>query len=120
LRLLLDEMYSPQIAVQLRKQGHDVVSAGERDDLAGKSDVELFALMAAEGRAIVTNNADDFMRLFNRGLAEGTAHSGLLLTSDRSLPRAKRTIGEFVRVLDALLRECPAQDALRNQLRWLP
>jgi predicted nuclease of predicted toxin-antitoxin system len=120
LRLLLDEMYPPEIAVQLRRRGHDVVAVGERVDLTGKADGELFELMAAEGRAIVTNDAQDYMLLFNRALVEDKGHSGLVLTSDRSLPRTKAGIGALVRALDRTLRTQPAHDALRNRVLWLP
>ena len=120
MRLVLDEMYSPQIASQLRSRNHDVLSVSERPDLMGRSDEELFAAMAADNRAIVTNNAADFVLLFQRETAEGMDHAGLLLTSDRSLPRTKAGIGRYVAVLDDLLTSHPTDDALRNQLRWLP
>lgn len=119
MKLVLDEMYSPQIAAQLRRRGHDVVHAAELG-LAGRPDSEVFAAIAAQGRAIVTNNADDYVRLFRQAAADGVDHAGILLTSDRSLPRRKATIGRFVRVLDELLASNPSDDALRHQLRWLP
>jgi predicted nuclease of predicted toxin-antitoxin system len=115
---VLDEMYSPRIAVELRARGHDVIHASELG-LAGRSDIELFAAVSAERRAIVTNNADDYVRLFAHAADEGTDHSGILLTSDRSLPRSRKTIGLFVRVLDELMSANASDDAFRNQLRWL-
>ncbi len=120
MRLVLDEMYSPQIASQLRSRNHDVVSVSERPDLMGRSVEELFAAMAADNRAIVTNNAADFMPLLQRAAADGVDHAGLLLTSDRSLPRTKAGIGGYVAVLDELLSAHPEANALHNQLRWLP
>ncbi len=120
MRLLLDEMYSPQIASQLRSRRHDAVSVTERPELVGRSDEQLFSAMAAEDRAIVTNNAADFVPLSQRAAAEGMGHAGLLLTSDRSLPRTKAGIGRYVTVLDDLLTSHPTDDALRNQLRCLP
>lgn len=120
MKLLLDEMYPPEIARQLRRRGHDVVAACERPDVAGKPDPVVFELMAAEGRAIVTNDLHDYVVLFNSALAEGRDHAGLLLTSDRSLPRTKAGIGAYVRVLGRVLREHSAHDALRNRLIWLP
>lgn len=120
LRSLLDEMYSPQIASRLRSRGHDVVSVTERTELAGRSDEELFASMAAEHRAIVTNNVATLVPLLQQAVTAGIDHAGLLLTSDRSLPRTKAAIGRYVTVLDELLVPHPDDDALRNQLRWLP
>ena len=119
MRLVLDEMYSPEIAAQLRHSGHDVVHATELG-LAGRSDSEVFAAIAAQGRAIVSNNADDYTTLFRQAAAAGRDHGGIFLTSDRSMPRSKGGIGLFVRVLSELLEDNPRADAFRNQLRWLP
>ena len=119
MRLLLDEMYSPEIAAQLRRKGDDVVHAAEIG-LASKPDHEVFASTVAHGRAIVTNDAGDYVTLFNRAAADGRDHNGILLTSDRSLPRSKAGIRRFVQVLHVLLAENPSDDALQNQLRWLP
>jgi predicted nuclease of predicted toxin-antitoxin system len=119
-RLLLDEHLSPEIARQLRARRHDVQAAVERADQVSLPDQELFARMAAERRAILTNNVPDYVKLFNAALGQGEEHHGLLLVDDRSMPRARNTIGLFVRVLDELLQAHPAEDALRNQLRWLP
>lgn len=111
-------MYSPKIAAELRARGHDVIHASELG-LAGRSDSEVFAAIAAEGRAILTNNVADYVRLFTRAADEGTHHEGILLTSDRSLPRNRTTIGLFVRVLGEFLTANPSDDAFRNQLRWV-
>jgi hypothetical protein len=54
-KLLLDEMYSPEIGENLRDLGYDVISAHERDDLAATDDQEIFRLMQHEERVIVTN-----------------------------------------------------------------
>jgi hypothetical protein len=35
------------------------------------------------------------------------------------MPRGADTIGLFIEALDRLLRECPAEAALRNQVHWL-
>lgn len=120
MRLLLDEHLSPEIARQLRSRRHDVDAVAERPELLSLPDHELFARMAAERRAILTNNVPDYVRLFNEALAAGEDSYGLLLIDDRSMPRAKNTIGLFVRVVDDFLDAHRAEDALRNQLRWLP
>jgi hypothetical protein len=118
LRLLLDEHYSARIAERLRDKEHDVVAATERPELVGLPDLELLRRMASERRAILTNNVQDFVPLL-RGEAAGLDHYGLLFASDRSLPRSRGSIGLGVRVLDKLLTAHPAEDALRNQVRWL-
>jgi hypothetical protein len=37
-RLLLDEMFSPAIAAELRELGHDVIAVADRADLRARSD----------------------------------------------------------------------------------
>ena len=119
MKLLLDEMYPPEIAVQLRRRGHDVVAVVERPKLPSTPDAELFELAASENRTVVTNDAPHFIELFNGALTESREHAGVLLTSDHSLPRTKAGIGAMVRALDHILREHPEKDALANQLRWV-
>jgi len=118
-RLLLDEHYSPKIAVELRKRRHDVVSAVERDDLRGLGDRELWNFASAEGRALMTESVADFMPLVLERAAEGGRHFGVVFTSPRSLPRGPRTIGLYAKLLGRLLRDRPADDALANQVWWL-
>jgi Domain of unknown function (DUF5615) len=120
LRLLLDELYPPLIAEQLRARGHDVVAVAERPDLAGRSDAELLSLMATERRVILTENWGDFQREMQRAAAEGSTHYGVVFTSRAQLPRGKNTIGLYVRVLDDFLNRHEAEDALLDSHRWLP
>lgn len=119
MRLLLDEHYSPTLAQTLRDRGHDVVAVGERADLSAASDHVLLEVAEREGRALVTNNVRHLVPLAVQRLGAGESHAGLVLTSDRTLPRAMRAIGAFVSALDTLLAAHPADDALRDQTRWL-
>jgi Domain of unknown function (DUF5615) len=118
LRVLLDEHYSPRIAQQLRRRGHDVVSVSEHADLIGLSDFDLLRLAAAEKRAIVTENVADFVELTRQFAAREEDHYGVIFTSSR-FPRSRATIGVFVRQLGRFLRAHPDEDALINQLHWL-
>ena len=111
MKLLLDEHYSPQIAVELRKRGHDVASANERVELRGLGDRELWKLASAESRALVTENVGDFMPLVREAAAGGTWHAGVVFTSPRSMPRGPRTIGLYVNALEGFLHENPVDDA---------
>ena len=120
MRLLLDEHLSPNIAEQLRSRGHDVIAVTERSDLTSLLDRPLVERMMVERRAIVSNDVADHTQLFVEMLESGVRHYGLLLTSDRSMPRTKAGIGLFVRILDTFLSENPADEALLGQLRWLP
>lgn len=118
MRLLLDEHYSPRIAQQLRRRGHDVVSVSERADLIGVSDSDLLRLAAAERRAIVTENVADFVELTRQFAGREEDHYGVIFTSSR-FPRSRATIGVFVRQLGRLLRLRQQDDALLNQIHWL-
>jgi hypothetical protein len=120
LRLLLDEHYSQLIAEQVRERSHDVIAVTERTDLIGLRDVELFALLPAERRAIMTEKWGDFQRELQNAAATGMTHYGVLFTSRKQLPRDKQTIGLYVRVLDEFLANHRAEDALLNSYRWLP
>jgi predicted nuclease of predicted toxin-antitoxin system len=118
-KLLLDEHYADDIAAQLRAAGHDAVTVCERA-LKGTDDESLLVLAVSEGRALLTNNARDFLPLVGRWAASGDDHCGVLLTSDSSMPHAKNTIGRYVEVLSALMTANPDARALLNQVRWLP
>ena len=115
MKLLLDEHYANDIAVRLRAAGHDVVTVAERG-LRGMDDESLLALAASEGRAVLTNNARDFLMLIARRAAAGEEHSGVVLTSDASMPRGKNTIGAYVSALRKLM---DSEESLANQVRWL-
>lgn len=120
MRLLLDELYSRQIAERLRELGNDVIAVNEEPDLSELHDDELFELMIGDRRAILTENWSDFQRLVNAAADTGTTHFGVVFTSRRGLPRSRDTIGLYVRVLDDFLRRHPAEDALLNGTWWLP
>ncbi|HLE99176.1 MAG TPA: DUF5615 family PIN-like protein [Gaiellaceae bacterium] len=110
MKLLLDEMYPPVVAEQLRARGHDVVSVHDPDyrRLEGAPDEEVFAAALAEERALVTENVPDFRLLEADALARGEAHATLVFTSNRQFPRGEPgTIGRLVEALDELVSEAP-------------
>lgn len=119
MRLLLDEHYSPEIARRLRARDHDVAAVAERADLVGLSDEELFRRMAREERAIMTNDVKDFVPIANRAAVNGEDHYGLLLASDKSMPRRLEAIGHVVDALNEFLSRHQAKETCRNQVRWL-
>lgn len=57
LKLLLDEMLDPEIAVQLRRRGYDVVAVAEREDLRGLLDPEVFEVARREGRCLAMDSS---------------------------------------------------------------
>lgn len=108
MRLLLDEMYAPAVAEQLRARGHDVVSVHDAEyrRLRGAPDEEVFAAALAEERGLVTENVPDFRRLEADLLSRGEAVPMLVFTSDRRFPRGRPgTTGLLVGALQALLDE---------------
>ena len=107
MRLLLDEMYAPTIAAQLRLRGHDVVSVHDLGDLlaTGSSDADVLVAAQREERTLVTENVRDYRPLESALLADGSHHAGVVYTSNRQFPRGNpATAGRLVRALDALLR----------------
>lgn len=118
MKLALDHHYSPAIAAQLRKRGHDVIAALERG-WGAEEDEPLLELCAQEERALLTNNVADFTAVARRWAAEGRRHCGLIFTSDASMPRGRSTIGRFVQVLAALLRANPSNEAFNDRVHWL-
>lgn len=118
MRLAFDHNYSTRIAVQLRERGHDVVAVVERG-WDSEADERLLALCGEDKRALVTNNTRDFVVIARRWAVEGRRHSGLVFTSDASMPRSRQTIGRYVEALDRFLRSMPGDDAFADRVHWL-
>ena len=85
--LLLDEMFSDDIAQQLRAKGYDVISVVADPALIGLPDDQVLAYATTEGRALVTANIKDFVPLDGRYRAAGQPHSGLILVSTKTFPQ---------------------------------
>ena len=106
MRLLIDEMYPPAIAEQLRRRGHDVEAVTARAELRSLSDPELFRAAQDQRRAVVTENVADFISIVGGYDHRGQAHHGLVLVDPAKYRRGhRRTIGRMVTALDRLLRE---------------
>jgi hypothetical protein len=106
------------IASRLRARGHDVVAALERG-WQETDDESLLIMCDEDRRALLTNNVADFMTIARRWAAEGRRHSGLVLTSDTSMPRNRSTIGRYVTALDKLIRSNAGDDAFVDRVHWL-
>jgi predicted nuclease of predicted toxin-antitoxin system len=105
-RLLIDEMFDPAIAKELRRRGHDAVSVAEIAATRGVTDEEVFALAQEQGRAVVTESVPDFATLAGACAAAGRPHFGVIYTTNRKFPRARRsTAGRVVAALAQLLKE---------------
>jgi hypothetical protein len=117
-RLALDHHYPIAISEQLQRKGHDAVTALERGWQA-EPDESLLTLCLGEQRALLTNNVSDFMTLARQWATIGQQHAELIFTSDATLPRTHAMIGRYVRLLDALCRANPRNDALLDRVHWL-
>ena len=120
MKLLIDEMYSPVLARRLRDEyAADAISVLERSDLRGRPDEEVFEVAQLEGRAIVTENVPDYLRLARNHAAAGALHHGLVLTTNRAFPRARpNTIGRLVEALNEVLSSSK-DDAPSNREIWI-
>ncbi|MBV8526986.1 MAG: DUF5615 family PIN-like protein [Candidatus Dormibacteraeota bacterium] len=96
-------MFTPVIAEELRRRGHDVIAVAAEPELRSLTDAELYASAKREKRRIVTENVKDFRRLLVQD--EGTGRPGLLFTSSRSFPRSRRSPGALIVALDAWLSD---------------
>jgi hypothetical protein len=97
--LLLDEMYPPSLAGQLRDHGHDVVAALEVEvGLSSKSDDDVLAWAARNNRCVATENVRDFARL-----ASVTPHAGIIFVSSQRFPRTRRGLARLAAALDDVL-----------------
>jgi predicted nuclease of predicted toxin-antitoxin system len=101
-RLLLDEMYSPQIASELVRRGHDVVAVAADPALAGLPDEQVLEWATSQGRCLVTENIKDYEVLRRAAAAQGRTHAGLLYCAPRRFPRDRRFAGALVDALDKL------------------
>ncbi|MEU4713312.1 DUF5615 family PIN-like protein [Micromonospora purpureochromogenes] len=108
--LLLDEMYPPALARQLRDRGHDVLAALDLEvGLSSRSDEDVLAWATRHQRCVVTENVRDFARL-----APLMPHAGIILVSARRFPRTRGGLARLVDALDAVLatKSVPTPDSV--------
>lgn len=101
--LLLDEMFPPSIAVELRRLGNDVIAVAAEPELRSLTDSELYVYAAAGRRRIVTENVKDYRVLLMRDA--DVAGPGLLFTSVRTFPRSWRAPGSLIAALEGWLTQ---------------
>jgi hypothetical protein len=112
-------MLSPAIARELRRRGHDALSAVERDDLRGLPDEDLLEFARSERRVLLTRDVGDFARLELQFAAEDRRHHGIIFVSPGRFPASLAGIGALVRSLEGLLTSHPTDDALVSSRMWL-
>jgi predicted nuclease of predicted toxin-antitoxin system len=101
--LLLDEMFTDDIAQQLRTKGYDVISVVADPALVGLADDQILAYATTEGRALVTANIKDFVPLDARYRAADQSHAGLILVSTKTFPQNRGFASGVTIVIAALL-----------------
>jgi hypothetical protein len=101
--LLLDEMFTDDIAQQLRTKGYDVISVVADQALVGLPDDQILAYATTEGRALVTANVKDFIPLDTRYRAADQSHAGLILVSTKTFPQNRGFPSAVTNALAVLL-----------------
>jgi hypothetical protein len=101
--LVLDEMFSPLIATELVRRGHDVVAVAADPGLVGLPDEQIFEWAAEQGRCLLTENVRGYEVLRRTAAAQGRAHAGLLYCGPKRFPRDRRFVGVLVDTLDSLI-----------------
>ncbi len=96
-------MLSGAIAVQLRARGYAVTAVTEDSSLVGLADGQVLEAAAAAGRALVTANIRDFVRLDHPWRAAGRTHEGLVFVSTKTFLQDRRHVGALIAALDRLL-----------------
>jgi predicted nuclease of predicted toxin-antitoxin system len=116
-RLLLDEMLSPEIASEQVKRGHDVVAVAADPGLVDLPDEQVLQWATDQGRCLVTENVKDFEVLRRAAAAQGLTHAGLLYCGPRRFPRDRRFVGALAVALDRMIAagQLPGPD----EVGWL-
>lgn len=108
MRLLLDEMHAPAIALALTEAGFDVVAVAVDPSLRGSSDADLLDHAATTGRALVTENVGDFSVLAAARAVDGDPHAGLICTNPSRFNRATLAYpGNLIEALRSFLDNPP-------------
>lgn len=116
MKVILDEMWTPTIAAELRRRHFDVIAVNEpahAGRYAGIVDDEVFARAQADGRAIVTDNISDYEKARLDWEAHGAAHHGVIyaLNPPFNRHRGDAVIGQMVRALEHFLSSPEAAGA---------
>jgi hypothetical protein len=118
-KLLLDELLSPEIARQLRARGHDVEAVAGHPDWEDLSDSQIMVVARTENRAIVTNNLRDYRPLHSEAITPGgRGHFGMIFIPS-NYRRTRADAGRIIAALEAKLAQYPGETDLANGEAWL-
>lgn len=70
--------------------------------LAGRSDLEVFAVAVQQGRAVLTENVGDFSQISAHHLASGEHHPGVLIALSSRFSRRPAGVPQLVAAVCAL------------------
>jgi Domain of unknown function (DUF5615) len=122
-RLVLDEMWAPTIATELRKRGFDVIAISEAEQAsryAGIPDHAVFARAQEHGRTIVTDNVPDYEQARRDWEARGSSHHGVIYALNPPFNRHRGgAVGQMVRALEHFLGSAEAQADPFNRVHFL-
>jgi hypothetical protein len=97
--LLLDEMFAPALAEQLRAAGFDVVGVAGHPVLSAAPDTQVAQWAIEHDRRVVTENVRDFAPMAGRG----EPPLRVLFTSSRRFLRSRRNPGPLLKALSGWL-----------------
>jgi predicted nuclease of predicted toxin-antitoxin system len=119
-KLLLDSMYAPPVAEQLRRRGHDALAARASPRLEDLADRDLLDFAYRDRRVIATENVHDFMVIDAERRREGRPHVGIIMVSANRYPRRRHAgDGRLIAPLDVWLREHPEEATVDSLVWWL-
>lgn len=117
-RIFIDHHYPNALAKALRDSGIDAVTALEVG-MQSSPDEEILEYCRRELRAVLTNNHGDFAQIARNWLIANRNHSGIIYTSDNSLPRTVANANQIVQRIKMLIATIPPGADLQDQQRWL-
>lgn len=117
MKLVLDEHFSPAIAEELRRRGHDVVAVQEAG-LSGQPDAAVLEWATQKRRAVVTADVADYRGLHELYLSRGDRHFGIVLVS-RRFALSAAAFGILIASIEQLLARNAADEALDSAEMWL-
>ena len=107
MKWLIDEMYPPAAAEELRRRGHDAVSVAGTV-LVSSSDDELYELAVAEDRVVVTENYSDFSSRQRRDVEYESPRCVVVFVRKSALPTGGALGPALARRLDAWAEANPS------------
>jgi hypothetical protein len=110
IRLFTDEDMPRRLALGLRAANIDAVSTPEAGRLA-RLDEEQLEWAATEGRALVSFNVGDFVRLHTAWMQVGKSHAGVIVSAQRPLSETLHRLLSLTAALDA--------ETMRDRLEFL-